>query len=141
MLCGCAQHTGGAVGCSAHVPAARLPKAGAPCSLLPYSPAALSEHPGREPLGGSVTLAGVAGLLSLHFVPVLHGPVIGNLDRLADVGLAAFQHLLLIQVLVHAQGHEFGAGQPLPAEMECAKVTRALPKTRGLFRPPFPPFP
>lgn len=101
--------------------AARLPKAGAPCSLLPYSPAALSEHPGREPLGGSVALAGVAGLLSLHLVPVLHGSVIGNLDRLADVGLAAFQHLLLIQVLVYAEGHEFGAGQPLPEGMECVK--------------------
>lgn len=92
-----------------------LLKAGAPRSPLPYRPAAPSERPGRKPRKGSVALAGVAALLSLHFVAMLHGAVVGNLDRLADVGLAPFEHLLFVQVLVHAKGHEFGAGQPLPA--------------------------
>lgn len=62
----------------------------------------------------SVTVAGLAAGVSLHLAAVLHSAVVGDLHRLADVGLPALQHLLFVQFLVHAERHQFGAGQPLP---------------------------
>lgn len=62
----------------------------------------------------SVTVAGLAAGVSLHLAAVLHSAVVGDLHRFADVGLPAFQHLLFVQFLVHAERHQFGAGQPLP---------------------------
>lgn len=51
---------------------------------------------------GLVAVTGVTAWVPLHLVAVLHGPVVGHLHRLADVGLAALQHLLFVQLLVHS---------------------------------------
>lgn len=129
MLCGCAQHTGRVTGCPALAPASwpRTRVSQAWSSPLPYSPAAVSEHPGWELRRGSVALTGIAALLSLHLVTVLHGTMVCNLHRLADVGLAPFQHLLLVQILIHTQRHQFGAGQPLPTGKKQTAITEGLP--------------
>lgn len=71
----------------------------------------------------SVTVAGLAAGVSLHLAAVLHSAVVGDLHRLADVGLAALQHLLLVQFLVHAEWHQFGAGQPLPGHTDAGEWT------------------
>lgn len=71
----------------------------------------------------SVTVAGLAAGVSLHFAAVLHSAVVGDLHRLADVGLPALQHLLLVQFLVHAERHQFGAGQPLPGHTNACEWT------------------
>lgn len=63
----------------------------------------------------SVTVTGLTAGVSLHLAAVLHRTVVGHLDRLADVGFPALQHLLLVQLLVHPERHQLGARQPLPA--------------------------
>lgn len=69
----------------------------------------------------SVTIAGLAAGVSLHLAAVLHSAVVGDLHRLAYVGLPALQHLFFVQFLVHAERHQFGAGQPLPGHTsQCA---------------------
>lgn len=71
----------------------------------------------------SVTVAGLAAGVPLHLAAVLHSPVVGDLHRLADVGLPALQHLLLVQFLVHAERHQFGAGKPLPGHTSARERT------------------
>lgn len=63
----------------------------------------------------SVTVAGFAAWVALDFAAMLHGTMVGHRHRFTNVGLPALQHLLLVQFLVHAERHQLGAGQPLPA--------------------------
>lgn len=63
----------------------------------------------------SVTVTGFTAWVSLDFAAMLHGTMVGQRHGFTNVGLPALQHLLLVQFLVHAERHQLGAGQPLPA--------------------------
>lgn len=71
----------------------------------------------------SVTVAGLAAGVSLHLAAVLHSAVVGHLHRFADVGFPALQHLLLVQLLVHAERHKLGTWQPLPGHTHTSIYT------------------
>lgn len=50
-----------------------------------------------------------------------HCAVIGHLHRLANAGLATFQHLELVHSVFHTQGQDFVPRKPLPGALVVKK--------------------
>ena len=64
-----------------------------------------------------VTSEGLCAL-ARHPAAVMEGPVVGDLDVLADGGLASLHELHVVQTRVHSQGLQLGARKPLPRDKE-----------------------
>ena len=66
--------------------------------------------------GRSVDVTEVAAGLPVHAAQVAHGAVEGDPHGFPDAGVPPLHHLQFVYGLVHAEGHHFGLGEPLPLE-------------------------